>query len=81
MCPHGKPSGVVANTSATRPVTAMPLIGVMPELTPLANVTTSGFTSQWSTANQAPVRPNAVTVSSQIISTPYRSQSSRTPSR
>ncbi len=59
----------------------MPLIGVMPDETPFANVAMSGLTSQWSTPNQVPVRPNAVTVSSQIISTPYRSHSARTPSR
>jgi hypothetical protein len=39
----------------------------------------SGTTFQWSTANQAPVRPRPAMTSSQISRMPYVSQSARSP--
>ena len=44
---------------------------------PLAVTRMSGFTSQWSTANHLPVRPQPAITSSAISSTPWRSQISR----
>ena len=41
----------------------------------------SGTTSQWSTANQRPVRPKPAMTSSATIMIPYLSHSSRTPRR
>ena len=51
------------------------------DVRPLAIVIRSGTTSQWSTANQRPVRPKPAMTSSQTIRMSWRSQSSRTPWR
>jgi len=50
--------------------------GTYPELIPLATVRMSGTTSQFSHANQRPVRPNPAITSSQTRRIPCRSHTS-----
>ena len=50
-----------------------PPSGTYPELTPLAKAIRSGVTSQWSTANHSPQRPNPAITSSTIITMPCSS--------
>ena len=69
---------MVSNFSAIQGRTVVAPSGTEPELMPLAMVTMSGTTFQWSIPNHLPVRPKAVMISSAISTTSYLSQMART---
>ena len=69
------------NGSITRSLATSAPIEAYAEERPFAEVIRSGVTPKRSAANQWPSRPKPVITSSKQRRMPYRSQSSRTPSR